>query len=242
MYSIRPWPEAISHRGLHSEAPENSIPAFAAAIAAGADGIELDVQVSADDILIVHHDAAFRAGEEVLPFRSLDSAQIATLTLAGGVAIPTLDDAFEAIGAGAFVYIEVKVPGAEAAVVRCIRRHFANAANYSVHSFDHRIARRILELIPSVRTGLLQVSYLIDSCAAMRTAGASDLWQHADFIDASLVTDVHACGGRVIAWTSNVESEWERLAGLGVDAICTDRVDSYVAWRRTAEGQLPSGR
>lgn len=232
MYSTRPLPEAISHRGLHSEAPENSIPAFAAAVAAGADGIELDVQVSADDIPIVHHDSAFRAGDQVIPFRSLESGAIAKLELAEGVAIPTLDDTLEAIGAGTLVYIEVKVPGAETGVARCIRRHFVNAANYSVHSFDHRIAKRILELIPSVRTGLLQVSYLIDSCAAMRKAGAGDLWQHADFIDESLVTDVHACGGRIIAWTPNEESAWERLAAWGVDAICTDRVDSYVEWRK----------
>jgi glycerophosphoryl diester phosphodiesterase len=63
----------------------------------------------------------------------------------------------------------------------------------------------------------------------MRKAGATDLWQHADFIDDRLVHDVHSCRGRVIAWTPNKPSRWIELASLGVDGICTDDVDGYVA-------------
>ena len=106
---------------------------------------------------------------------------------------------------------------------------------YSVPAFDHRIVKRMLELIPSVRTGALQVSYLIDTVSALRRCGATDLWQHADFIDAALVTDIHANGGKVVAWTANDESQWEFLATIGVDAICTDRVDDFVAWRGRQE-------
>lgn len=213
-------------------APENSIPAFEAAIEAGAEGIELDVHASADDVLYVHHDAALIANGHRRPISSLDSRDISRLSLDGGVGIPSLDAALEAIGESARVFIEIKAAGIEASVVRCIRRHVGRAANYAVHSFDHRIAKRMLELMPSVRTGILQVSYLLESCTAMRSAGASDLWQHVDFIDASLVTDVHACGGRVIAWTANSEQQWEKLSAWRVDGICTDRVDSYVEWRR----------
>jgi glycerophosphoryl diester phosphodiesterase len=94
----------------------------------------------------------------------------------------------------------------------------------------------MLELLPSVRTGILQVSYLVDSCSVMRKTGATDLWQHADLIDAKLVTDVHSCGGRIIAWTPDSEIRWGELADLGVDGICTDRVDAYVGWRSDGRG------
>jgi glycerophosphoryl diester phosphodiesterase len=172
----------------------------------------------------------------MVPFRSLDAAEVGRLRLSGGVPIPTLDEALESIGANASVYIEVKVPGIEAALSRCLRRHSANVSRYAVHAFDHRIVRRMLELVPSVRTGILQVSYLVDSCAAMRKAGAADLWQHADFIDATLVADIHSCGGRIVAWTANDETAWERLAKTGVDGVCTDRIDSYIAWRASVHG------
>jgi len=100
-----------------------------------------------------------------------------------------------------------------------------------VHSFDHRTARKMLELMPSVRTGILQVAYPVDSRTSMRAAGASDLWQHVDFIDSRLVADVHSSGGRLIAWTANSPSQWTAFRDLGVDGICTDRVDEYVEWR-----------
>ena len=56
MYSSRPLPIAISHRGLRATATENSIPAFDAAIDAGAEAIELDVHATVDGVIYVHHD------------------------------------------------------------------------------------------------------------------------------------------------------------------------------------------
>jgi glycerophosphoryl diester phosphodiesterase len=230
MYSSSFRPLAISHRGLRSAAPENTIPAFLAAIEAGAEGIELDVHGSADGVLFVHHDPVIDAGGTVQPIASLDSREIAKARLAGDVSIPSLDETLTAIGSRAIVFIEVKAAGVESAVARCLRRHMNNIDRYSVHAFDHRVVKRTLELIPSVRTGALQASYLIDTPSALRKCGATDLWQHTEFIDAALVTDVHASGGKIVAWTPNDEGEWESLAALGVDAICTDRIDDYVGW------------
>jgi len=232
MYSNRPMPEAISHRGLRTSAPENSIPAFLAALNAGADGIELDVHASLDGIVYVHHDFDFvdQSGERRLIAES-DSKEIDKSRLDADIAIPRLDQVLEAVGTKARVYIEIKPARIENDVTRCLRRHFVGYDNYAVHSFDHRIVKRMLELIPSVRTGILQVGYPIDSCAAMRLAGANDLWQHAEFVDERLIADVKSCGGRLIVWTANNEAQWTRLAAIGVDAICTDRVDSYCEWR-----------
>ena len=235
MYSSKSSPLAVSHRGLHDSLPENSIPAFEAAIAAGAEGIELDVHGSADGVLHVHHDAVLPLDSGPIPFALLESRDIAKLRLDGDTPIPTLDDTLAAIGSRASVFIEVKAAGVETDLARCLRRHPQNSARYAVHAFDHRIVRRMLELMPSIRTGILQVSYLVDSGEAMRRAGADDLWQHADFIDVQLVTDVHARGGRVVAWTPNVDSQWEHLSGMGVDAICTDRIGEYFVWRSSRD-------
>lgn len=230
MYSKTFTPGAISHRGLHDLHDENSIPSFLAAIEAGADGIEIDVHASSDGIVFVHHDATIAAPEGPRSIRSSDSRDISRLRLPGDVEIPTLDEVLEIIGARAGLFIEIKGTGMEQALARCLRRHPATSDGYAVHSFDHRICRRMTGILPSIQTGILQVSYLVDSCLAMRAAGASDLWQQSDFIDEALVQDVHSSGGRVIAWTPNNETEWQRLASLGVDGICTDRIDKFVEW------------
>jgi glycerophosphoryl diester phosphodiesterase len=231
MYSGFTLPLAISHRGLHAVAPENSLAAFRAAIEAGADGIELDVHASSDDILYVQHDPDVEVDGSSVPIRQLDSRQISRLRGGGDERIPTLDDALATIGSRCDVFIEIKATGIEHAVTRCLKRHVSNSDRYAVHAFDHRVVKRVLELMPGTRTGMLQVSYLLDSCGALRRTGASDLWQHSDFIDQSLVIDVHSCGGRVVAWTPNTAREWDRLTAIGVDGICTDAVDDYVSWR-----------
>lgn len=51
-----PLPWAIAHRGNSAEAPENTAAAFDAALEAPIDGIELDVQMSADGVPVIHHD------------------------------------------------------------------------------------------------------------------------------------------------------------------------------------------
>lgn len=231
MYSPRPLPSAISHRGLRTTAPENSIPAFIAAIDAGADGIELDVHASGDGAIFVHHDPEFEHDGSLHAFAKTDAASISRVRLSGDVPIPTLDQALEAIGDRARVFIEIKAARIESDVARCLKRHSDGYDRYAVHAFDHRVVKRMLELLPSVRTGILQVGYPIDTRTAMRLAGAADLWQHADFIDERLVADVRAADGRLIAWTSNLSSQWEMLSSLGIDAVCTDKVDEYARWR-----------
>jgi glycerophosphoryl diester phosphodiesterase len=81
-----------------------------------------------------------------------------------------------------------------------------------------------------VPTGILQVGYPVDSASLLAAAHARDLWQTCEFIDAALVTSIHAAAGRVIAWTCDVPNDWERLRDLGVDGICTDRSAALVEW------------
>lgn len=236
MYSKRTYPEAVSHRGLRSSAPENSIPAFVAAIEAGAEGIELDVHASGDGGVFVHHDPVFIDSlGGARQFSSSAATEIEKARLAGDIPIPRLDAVLEAVGTRARIYIEIKAQSIETDVMRCLKRHDMHHENYSVHAFDHRVVKRMIELMPSVRTGILQVGYPIDSRAAMRNAGATDLWQHADFVDGTLVADVHSASGRLVVWTANDETQWQMLSNLGVDAICTDRVDAYVAWRNAQQ-------
>ena len=97
-----PHPEIIAHRGASHERPENTLPAFTRAVELGADGVELDVHLTADGALVVHHDAVPRDP----PTSALAGRGIGSLTLeelgrfrVGGEAIPTLDAVIRAVAA-----------------------------------------------------------------------------------------------------------------------------------------------
>lgn len=217
---VRPW--IIGHRGSPRDHRENTLRSFRSAFDAGADAIELDVHGTADGVVVIHHDATTnsRPGESgprvaiaTSPLSALREVQIRDGP------IPTLSELLTQTPNDRTVFVEVKAKGIEEAVVSVIR---AAAERCAVHSFDHRVARRIREIAPEIPVGILQTSYPIDPVRPMRDAGARDLWQHWELIDSELIERVHADGGQVIAWTVNDDDVARRLVSWRVDAICTD--------------------
>ena len=226
-------PEAIAHRGIRDRYPENSLPAFIAAVFEGADAIELDVHATRDGVVVVHHDPHLpRESSSPLAGRAiaaLDYDELSTFQLQPAVFLPTLDEVLDAILPRARMYIEIKAPSIETLVAAALAR-IADAAEYcAVHSFDHRIVKRFRELAPTIPGGILIVGYPIDAASLLRSADARDFWPECEFTDDDLVKSIHDAGGRVIAWTGNDEAEWKRLRAAGVDGICTDRVAALIS-------------
>jgi glycerophosphoryl diester phosphodiesterase len=219
---IATMPEIIAHRGASADAHENTLAAFMRAIDQGADGIELDVHATQDDVVVVHHDPVLRlpGGVPPRPIAGMSSTEIAAVRLASGDPIPTLDDTLTLVGARAVVYVEVKAVGIEAALVACLRRHPGCRA--AVHAFDHRIPVAVREAMPGVPIGFLSASYPLDVGGSLAHGTPEALWQHASIIDAALVHAAHARGARVIAWTENDPARARALFAMGVDAVCTD--------------------
>ena len=222
------YPSIISHRGKHDAAPENSVAAIQAAILAGADAIEIDVHGTRDNVVVVHHDlflapAGGYGGHTPTPryIADLTANDLRAHRLLDGSTIPTLDEVLSLATGKVHVHVEVKARNIEQAVIDSLLR---SDCSTSIHSFDHRIMMRCAELDPSLRLGILLESYLVDTLHALRGAGALDLWQRYELIDADLVRETHSAGGELIAWTVNDPGHAIELARLGVDGICTDDV------------------
>ncbi|MHB1311439.1 MAG: glycerophosphodiester phosphodiesterase [Gemmatimonadaceae bacterium] len=221
-----PSPEIIAHRGVSRERLENTIPAFQRAIDLGADGVELDVHVTRDGTVVVHHDPVIRgassdAALDGQPIVQLTTAEVASFRLADGGPVPTLLEVSALLRNRLTLYCELKGQGTAAPSLDILR---AGGRRCAVHSFDHRMIAEAALLAPSVARGVLEVSRHVDAAGSLQSAGARDLWQLIEFIDDELVHQVHAAGGRVIAWTANEPSTIERLARLGVDGFCGDDV------------------
>jgi glycerophosphoryl diester phosphodiesterase len=211
-------PLRIAHRGLPRRFPENSLPSFEAALAAGADGIELDVHATSDGAVVVHHDARLRGGPEI---RAATWEQVRAHRLAHDVKVPSLDDVCRLVGDRAELFVEIKGADIERAVLGALDDH---AIRFAIHSFDHALIGRLSSLGAACPLGLLFESLPRDPSAALARYGAHDLWPEAGLVTERLVRDVHAAGGRVFPWTVNDAAAAARLAEWGVDGICTDDV------------------
>lgn len=150
----------FGHRGARRLAPENTLAAFEAALAAGADGFECDVQRSRDGALIVFHDDTL-ARTTGAPGRVADAtlAELRALDAGGGQRIPELSEVLTlARSAGARVLLELKspalYPGIEAEVVAAVEAG-GLAERTLYQSFDWAALERLRALRPAAELGAL---------------------------------------------------------------------------------------
>jgi len=186
-------------------------------VEAGCDGIELDIHLTRDGEIVVHHDPLVRGGQAIA---KLSLFELRGISLPDGSLIPTLDEVTN-VSAGLELFIEAKAlpPYGDDRLIEVFQRTAA-PERLHVHSFDHRIIARLSTLLPASSLGVLSTSYPIDPVRAVLDAGARVLWQEYQLIDLALVDRCAAAGIAVIAWTVNSAEDAERLRGLGVAGLC----------------------
>ena len=216
-------PLVIAHRGASGYELENSLAAFHAAAPRGADAVELDIHSSADGEIFVHHDERLPDGRHIS--RST-AADLVGVRLSNGEPLPTLAQALSAVGGRLAVFVELKTlsPAADARLLAVLAAG-PNPRGYAVHSFDHRIVRRLGEREPQLVRGVLSGAYAIRPLAGLHDAGATDLWQEQSLIDRDLIAAAHHARARVLAWTVNEPERMRQLIDLGVDGLCTNYPD-----------------
>ena len=216
-----------AHRGSPDPSAgvrENTLDAFTLARARGADGVELDVRVTADGALAVHHDPVI-AG--VGPVHELASADLPPY-------VPLLAEALD-VCAGMLVNIEIKNhPGEPAfdpterasSLVVATVEELGRADPVVVSSFWSGALAAVRSLDPSLACGLL---VLPSFDAGVGIAGALDLGCVAvhlpvNLVDVATVTAAHDAGLAVAAWTVTDAAVLATMLDAGVDTVITDDV------------------
>jgi len=221
----------IAHRGASGYEYENSRAAFRRAIMLDADGDELDIHATQDGAIVVHHDAELPG---VGPIAQLTSAEARQVRIRNGETLPLLQEVLDLVG-DHDVWVEVKtLPSAHDEALLAVLDAGPAPHRYAVHSFDHRIVRRLGEARPELPRGILLSASRDDPVAALCAIGATTLWQEWQVVDEALVKAVHAAGCRLHAWTVNEVGDLEHLARLGVDGLCgnyPDRIRGALAAR-----------
>ena len=228
----------IAHRGASGYEYENSRAAFRRAVMLDADGVELDIHATSDGAIVVHHDPELPG---VGPIALLTSAEARQVRIRNGEPLPLLQEVLDLVG-DHDVWVEVKsLPGAHDQALLEVLDAGPVPHRYAVHSFDHRIVRRLGEERPELARGILLSAYLDDPVAALRAVGATTLWQEWQLVDQALVEAVHAAGCRINAWTVNEVGDLEHLVRLGVDGLCgnyPDRIRVALAARGGAAARV----
>lgn len=223
-------PAVVScHRGYSAAAPENTLPAFQAAIDCGASFAELDVQMTKDGVVVVTHDTNLKRCTGVdaniydLTFeqaRQLDAGSFFSEEFAG-TPLPTLEEVIQLCKGKIKLNIEIKQnghsPELEKETVRIIlENEFVDSCK--VTSLNYESLCKVKEAAPQIKTG-----YIL----AVGVGNYYDLPNldffsvETTFITANMVKAIHQRGMEISAWTIDRETDARKMINLGVDDLIT---------------------
>lgn len=230
----------IGHRGAAGHEPENTLRSFRRALELGADGLELDVRLSADGELVVFHDAALqRVTDGRGPLVRCTLAQLRACDAGKGERIPTLREVFELVDRRALINIELKARGTARPVEALIGEFIAQRGWAPEHFLVSSFLRGELALLrdPRVRRGVLFTRPGIGWTTLARRLDAWSVHPRARWTGARFVRAAQQRGWRVIPFTVNDPAELARLRLIGVDGVFTDFPDRV----RAATGLFARG-
>jgi glycerophosphoryl diester phosphodiesterase len=212
----------LGHRGAPRVAPENTIAAFAEAVRQGADGVELDVQLSADGVPVVIHDDTLerttdgRGAVNTRPWSELREVR------SSGEPLASLGDALEwATRHDARLNVEIKAAGAAAATVAALRDADALQGTI-ISSFHAAVVAEVGQLAPDSRRYLLSETWDAEVLDTARRTGAGGICLHVDAATPSALHELRSESLPVVVWTVNDLERARSLLAEGVEAIITD--------------------
>ena len=259
-------PAALAHRGLRKWAPENTLPAFAAAIEVGL-SLELDVYQTSDEGLVVIHDATVDRTTDgtgnvtemaMADIRKLDAGRWFHPTFAG-VKVPTLEEVFQLIlqrqrtpvTVGLDMKVRAPSPGIEKNIVALVERYDLFG---QIFVFNQPVdsSRCFKEANPKIRVGARVPgwSYDEDQFTKLLNDPLADYLWTVDFVPSARETGrAHRLGKQVgLCLNSDLpeninddcpdtSAEWAEAQANGIDGILTDRsLECLWQWRMARKG------
>lgn len=230
----------ISHRGEHLHHPENTLPAFQAAIEAGADFFEVDVRTTSDGKLVLMHDESVkRTTNGTGLVREMTFAQVRALDAGSkfsssftGTRVPTFDEALELAQGRIGVYVDTKDADPQLLIDAIHRHHMEDhVVIYGDPFFLHDVEKlqpglRVMPEAENAEVCGVLVEHLHPKVIAF---GAEDF--RPDVIACAKRADAKVYVDRMGA-TEN-PAGWQQAIDMGADGIQTDKPAELVEYLRT---------
>jgi glycerophosphoryl diester phosphodiesterase len=216
----------FAHRGARLVEPENTIPAFRAALDQGASGLETDVWLSVDGEVVCAHDPVVTKG---LRRRKISSATAEELATYG---IPRIADVYRELGSAYECSVDVKTAAAAVGLVEVARAHDALERLW-VCSPDVALLRSLrdekrVRLVHSERRTAIRAP-LERHAFELAAAGIDAMNLHHTEWSAGLVSLFHRFEVKAFAWDTQEVRQLRAVLAMGIDAVYCDRPDRMVA-------------
>ena len=224
-----------AHRGLHDATrAENSLSAFRAAVDAGY-GIELDVRLSKDGVLVVFHDDTLdRVTGEVGRVDSRTAAELGKINLSGTAdTVPTFEEVLKVVNGRVPLLVELKEDAGKYGVTeKALEMLKEYKGEYIIESFNPLALGRVKKLAPEVMRGFLSqnflsqkkyrsATYFLLQNLLLNVVCRPDFiaYKHSDYKNASLRLVKALFKPATLAWTVRSKTEEDEAYLCGFDGV-----------------------
>lgn len=207
----------IGHRGAPALAPENTLASFAAAVNAGCDLIELDVQQVEGRLLVFHDDTLERTTDGRGRLSAHSVAHLRQLDAGQGQRIPFLEEVIEQTPEAVTVQVELKGANTAAAVAEVLGRYPRHRFLLSSFRLDELRALRPLTAHPFAL--LFKRAPATWPRWVERLAPVAALHVRWNTVTPDLVRQAHQLGLSINVWTVDDAAIMARMGDLGVDGV-----------------------
>lgn len=220
----------IAHRGARGYEPENTLKSFQKALDLNADGIELDVHLSADGHIIVMHDETIdRMANGKGSVNALSLSELKSFLIDGQYEIPTLNEVFDLVDKKCLINIELKDPKTPAKVVALIEEYIAdknwNYEHFIISSFDWNSLQEVHKLNSNIAIGVLTEEDLEKALAFAELIKANAINPDYQLLTLENTKKIQEQGFLVLPWTVNSEEDIQKTKSYNVDGIISDFPD-----------------
>lgn len=238
----------FAHRGASAYAPENTVEAFALAMEQGADGIELDVQMTKDDQVVVIHDETIdRVSDGTGAVRDYTLEELKKFHFSNhmenyeNAVIPTLKEVLDLIKSSSMLLnIELKTgiywyPNLEEKTMELVKEAgMEDRVIYS--SFNHYSIKKILELNPHAECAFLYSDVILNVDKYAKNAGVCGLHPAVYHLKmAEFLKEYQESGLKVRVWTVNKKEDMEKFIKADLEAVITNYPDKALEIRNVLQ-------
>lgn len=243
LFCIQHFPLIIAHRGASAHAPENTLPAFSEAVRRGADAIEVDVRLSRDSMLVIHHDATINRTSDgsgtiaEMTFKELQRLDVGSHFSQDfrNERIPAFRELLRMLDERTLLIVEIKSQeeGIEQRVIDEITRS-GKRPQTILKSFYPDAIRTFHRLAPDIRRiyvfalhwPLLNFTFAtVPRFENIFEIPAEYLQIHHFAVTRSFIRQAHSQDRKVIVWGVDSKESMKGMIDLGVDGIETDYPD-----------------
>ncbi len=215
----------IAHRGASAYEPENTLRAIKRALEYAVDMVEVDVRETGDgQIVVIHDETVERTTNGRGYVHQMSFSDLRKLDAGKGERIPTLQEVIDLVKGRVGLVVELKDPSVTDKVAGILAEN--NFTDQTlVTSFIHSAVKRIKELNPQIKTGVIFRSAPVKPSQLALDANADALFPHYTYVTTRMIEDAHSSHLRVNIWTVDTREEIENYVKMGVDGVVTNKPD-----------------